>query len=114
MAVALNLLVIRVADLEHSRRFYEALGLLFSRQQHGNGPEHFAADFAGVVFEIYPRGCGLPTSGLRLGFRVASVIDAVASAERLGAGIVSPPAEGPLGLRAVVVDPDGNRIEISQ
>jgi catechol 2,3-dioxygenase-like lactoylglutathione lyase family enzyme len=106
--------VIRVADLERAQRFYEALGLRFARERHGSGPEHLAAELGAVVFEVYPRGNGSPTSGVRLGFRVASVAAAVAAVQSLGAEIAVPPAESPWGLRAVVVDPDGHRVEVSQ
>ena len=39
MDTKLNLVVIRAAELERSQRFYEALGLRFSHEQHGRGPE---------------------------------------------------------------------------
>jgi catechol 2,3-dioxygenase-like lactoylglutathione lyase family enzyme len=108
----LNLIVIRVADVAASRRFYETVGLRFSSERHGDGPEHLAADFGGVIFEIYPRGQSQLTSGLRLGFRVSSVATTVSSLEQIGAKIVSRPAGSQSGLRAVVIDPDGNRVEI--
>jgi lactoylglutathione lyase len=112
--VFLNLVVIRVSDMAASRRFYEALGLQFSLERHGNGPEHLAAELAGTVLEIYPRGNGPASSGVRLGFRVASVIVAVSAVEQIGGEIDFLPKEGPGGLRAVVVDPDGHRVALSQ
>jgi hypothetical protein len=81
-------------------------------EKHGNGPEHLAAEIAGTVFEIYPRGDEPATTGVRLGFRVESVEAALAALE--GAAIVSPLSAGPWELRAVVVDPDGHRVEIVQ
>jgi predicted enzyme related to lactoylglutathione lyase len=114
MEVVLNLVVIRSADLTRSQRFYEALGLQFAHEKHGNGPEHLAAELGEMVFEIYPRGSGPDTLGVRLGFRVASVEDAVSAVGSLGAEIATPPAASPWGWRAVVVDPDGHRVEVSQ
>jgi lactoylglutathione lyase len=114
METTLNLVVIRVADLDRSQQFFEALGLRFSREKHGNGPEHLAAELGGVVFEIYPRGSGPATVGVRLGFQVASVEAAVSAVQQLGAEVATPPAAGPWGWRAVVVDPDGLRVEVSQ
>jgi lactoylglutathione lyase len=114
MGASLNLVVIRVSDLEASRRFYEGLGIQFSLEQHGSGPKHLAAELPGTVFEIYPRGNGPTTAGVRLGFRVESVAAAFSAAEQLGAEIASPPKESEWGLRAVIVDPDGHRVEISQ
>jgi predicted enzyme related to lactoylglutathione lyase len=114
METTLNLVVIRAADLERSQRFYEALGLRFSRERHGSGPEHLAAELGGMVFEIYPRGSGPATVGVRLGFQVASVETAISAVQQLGAEVATPPAAGPWGWRAVVIDPDGLRVEVSQ
>ena len=47
----LDLLAIRVQDMEIARRFYEAIGLSFSPERHGKGPEHFASKSLGWVFE---------------------------------------------------------------
>ena len=114
MTPSLDLVVIRAADLERSRRFYEALGLSFSLEKHGKGPEHLAAEFDGLVFEIYPMADGPASAGVRLGFRVTSVEAAVAAAQGFGAEIATPPTEGALGWRAVLVNPDGHRVAIRQ
>ena len=68
MSISLNLVVIRVANLEQAQRFYETLGLQFTREQHGNGPVHLAAKLGEVVFELYPQGTGVATTSTRLGF----------------------------------------------
>lgn len=114
MSIRLNLVVIRVADLERARRFYEALGLNFTVEQHGRGPEHLAAELSGLVFEVYPMGNSLSTVGVRLGFRVDSVMTTLAAVQQCGAQVVVPPSESPWGWRTVVVDPEGHRVEISQ
>lgn len=114
MNALLNLIVIRTANLERAQRFYEALGLRFSREKHGKGPEHLAAETGGVVFEIYPRGSGPSTEGVRLGFQVASIEAAVAALQRLGARLATPPETGEWGQRAVVIDADGHRVEVRQ
>ena len=114
MSVTVNLVVIRSDDLDRSRHFYEALGIQFSTERHGNGPEHLAAELGGVVFEIYPRGKGPATRGLLLGFRVASVAAGLAATGNLGAVVATLPKYGPWGLRAAVIDPDGHRVELTQ
>ncbi len=110
----LNLVVIRVSDLERASRFYEALGLQFTRERHGNGPEHLTTKSLGWVFEIYPQGNGASTAGAVVGFQVESIERALAAVQLLGAEVVLRPANGPWGLRAVVRDPDGHRVELSQ
>ncbi|MBS9532396.1 VOC family protein [Mycobacterium sp. M1] len=68
----LSLIVLYVADLEASRRFYEdTVGLTFAREKHGNGPIHYAATIAGgCVLELYPAGPSRPPTRTRLGFMV--------------------------------------------
>jgi len=109
---SLNLVVIRVADLGRAERFYSALGVRFTRERHGAGPEHLAADLGGTVFEGYPMGESASTAATRVGFRVASVAAALAAAESAGGTIVTPARDSPWGLRGVVADPDGHRVEL--
>jgi lactoylglutathione lyase len=111
---ALNLVVIRSADLERAARFYSALGILFTRERHGSGPEHLAGVAGGVTLEIYPLGEGGELRGVRIGFRVASLPEVLDAAAAAGGSIVSAARESPWGHRAVVADPDGHRIELVQ
>ena len=109
---ALNLVVLRAADLDRSGRFYRALGIPLRPERHGAGPEHLAGAAGPATFEVYPAGAAGATAGVRLGFRVASAADAVAAAVGAGGTLVQPPKPGPWGLRAVVADPDGHRVEL--
>ncbi len=54
----LSLLVLRVADVEASLRFYSALGFVFVREQHGSGLLHHSCETGNVVIEIYPIKAG--------------------------------------------------------
>ncbi|KRD06178.1 MULTISPECIES: hypothetical protein [unclassified Streptomyces] len=66
-----TLLVLYSPELEECRRFYEDLGLVFTAERHGQGPEHYAAVLAdGAVFELYPSRAGRQTDVLRLGLAV--------------------------------------------
>jgi predicted enzyme related to lactoylglutathione lyase len=110
--VALSLLVVYASDLAASKRFYEALGLRFVREQHG-GPEHYAAQAGPATFEIFPRLAGDVSRGrLRIGFHVPSVEESVELAVQHGAKLVTEAHDSPWGRRAVVQDPDGNMIEV--
>ncbi len=112
MNPSLSLVVIRVADMEKSRRFYEALGLQFTEEQHGQGPLHLSAVLGGTVFEIYPLGNKPITSGIRLGFRVSSVSKALDHLRQFDVTVNNPPTHTDYSLVSVVSDPDGHRIEI--
>jgi catechol 2,3-dioxygenase-like lactoylglutathione lyase family enzyme len=112
---SLNLVVIASTDLKRSIDFYNAIGIEFTHEKHGNGPEHVSAEINGLVFEIYPQEAVKGLNGpARLGFRVASVDETVVKLGKLGAEIISGPTNSQWGQRAVLNDPDGHRIEISE
>lgn len=112
----LNLLVIRAAEPRSLVRFYSTLGLEFAEEKHGAGPIHFACDLGGSVFEIYPLGKkSQPTTGARLGFGVRSLVDTLAKMNALeGTEILEPPHRTAWGLTALVVDPEGHRVELRE
>jgi len=110
----INLVVIRSADLDRAAEFYSLLGLDFTKHSHGTGPQHYACELAGLVFEIYPiQKDGDTTTGTRIGFRVDSVDVATKQLEEAGAKVISSPKESPWGRRAVLADLDGHRIELT-
>lgn len=93
--------------------FYNRLGLRFSLHRHGKGPEHYSSELDGAVFEIYaatPEAHS--TLGTRIGFRVLSVDAALAALADNPGAILSPAKDSEWGRRAVVVDPDGHRVEL--
>lgn len=113
--IQLNLVVIRASNLEQAAAFYRLLGIDFVKYRHGNGLEHFACDLGTVVFEIYPRTSEADnTTATRLGFRVASVNETVTELEKRGVPIISPLKNSPWGWRAVVTDPDGHKVELTE
>ena len=108
-----NLLVIRSPDIDRAVSFYERLGMVFERHAHGKGPEHYAAEMSGFVFEIYPLkdGCA-GTSQTRIGLNVDSVDQSLHLLEKLDVEIVSPAKDSQWGRRAVVRDLDGHTVEL--
>jgi lactoylglutathione lyase len=114
-SVALNLVVLRSSDIARAAEFYTKLGLRFTRHQHGNGPEHFAAELGSGVFELYPVAPDGPsTLGTRVGFSVPSLDAAIASLAAYPGAILAAPKDSPWGRRAVIADPDGHRVELLQ
>lgn len=108
----INLVVLRSTQLQSTQRFYEALGLSFVDEQHGQGPAHVSATTpSGIVFELYPlpKGEELDTStrGVRLGFRLEGVDAAVKAAVLAGGDLMSRD-----DTRAVLRDPDGRKVEV--
>lgn len=110
---AMNLLVIRVSDPERSRAWYERLGFGFREERHGDGPVHYAAVEAGFVFELYPASASNPVSStIRLGFRVPDVRSVLERGMAPGSVVAGPDTRSG-DLVAVLVDPDGIKVEIS-
>ncbi len=108
-----NLVVIRSEDIDRAVTFYEAIGLTFQKHSHGSGPEHYASEKAGFVFEIYPLSPKQQsTVWTRLGFSVGDVDALVARLAKDGAKIVSSPTDSEWGRRAVVKDLDGHAVEL--
>lgn len=119
-AVHLSLLVLRSSKMEACRAFYEALGLGFQQEQHGQGPVHHSCDLGGVVLEIYPATADgmaparLASGAVMPGLRVENLDKVMQRLATLGAPIVSPAKISPWGRRAVVLDPDGRAVELSE
>jgi len=110
----LNLLVLRSPDPERLKTFYEGMGMAFDRHRHGTGPEHFGCKVGTVLLEIYPlKEENSSTAGTRIGFEVDDVVEMVTRLTAVGGVLISPPKNSPWGLRAVLVDPDGHRIELT-
>jgi len=111
----LSLVVIRSQDIERLAEFYSIIGLHFEKHRHGSGPDHFSYESGMSVFEIYPRqGDDDSTTGARLGFHVLSVDSVVEKLEGAGARVISIPKDSPWGRRAVVEDPEGHRVELTE
>jgi lactoylglutathione lyase len=107
----LNLLVLRSADMDKTRRFYELLGHQFVRHSHGSGPEHFAHEDDRGVLEIYPVKAGEKADNVGLGFAVS---DLQAMHQRVAECQPGPIRENEWGCSFVVRDPDGRRVEIKR
>jgi lactoylglutathione lyase len=109
-----NLTVIRCADIDASAVFYRLTGLEFEKHRHGTGPEHYAASDGIWTFELYPASAKFPASGsARVGFAVDSCDEVVGRLQVAGFSIEVPPTDSPWGRRAVALDPDGHRVELT-
>lgn len=114
--VSLALLVLKTRQVEELRLFFQTLGVDLVEEQHGKGPVHFAGRAGAVVIEVYPLpDDGTPVdSSTRLGFAVKKVVEVIRALEGIGTPIVKPPKETTWGLQAVVKDPDGRSVELTQ
>jgi hypothetical protein len=106
----LDLLVLRCADLGASKVFYEALGLVLTREQHGNGPVHYSTLLGSTVLELYPTRADTVSKGdsVRLGLTVQDVAAAVARLEQAGFAVRSDRQP------VTVLNPDGRTCALTQ
>jgi len=106
-------------DTAVTRQFYETFGLVFVEEKHGTGPTHYACDFIGMVFEIYPLRDGVtikPCDTVAAAIPVDDFDGVVATLKamefKLGKVVVFIETED-RDLRAVSVrDPDGRLVRI--
>lgn len=114
--VSLTLLVLKTRQVDRLRAFYQTLGVKFTEEQHGQGPRHHAGRVGEVVIEIYPLpadGTTVDTSTL-LGFSVGKLAEVIQGLEGIGTLVVKQATQTAWGLQAVVKDPDGRSVELSQ
>jgi len=103
----LNLLVLRCANIDDSRKFYEQFGLTLTKEKHGKGVEHYSCCIESVVFEIYPLVKGQLACNSRLGFRVQNIEQLITKIE------IHSQYEFNGKIIYIAVDPDGRKVEIS-
>jgi lactoylglutathione lyase len=108
----INLIVIKAADIDRAASFYRLLGLSMERHQHGSGPWHYCAESNGVVFELYPAFDGEVSPNTRLGFQVDDLDNTLQQLQEHGVKVLRHKATSPWGLRAVVEDFAGHRVEL--
>lgn len=112
-SVSLNLVVLQSADFDRTTAFYNKLGITFDRHRHGNGPEHLAAELADCVLEFYP-ATTTPIQPIRIGLKVPNLEAVIASFQDTPDAILSPPKTTPWGRRAILKDPSGHKVELTE
>lgn len=108
----LNLIVIRSAIPAELAEWYARFGLSFDYHRHGKGPLHFSTEINGITLEIYPlkRSQTAADLSLRLGFEVEDLDEMAAGL----ADVIQAPERSAWGYKAVVTDPEGRRVELTE
>lgn len=112
--IKLKLLVVRTGDMEKLVDFYQILGVNFEYHKHGNSPYHHSAAIGGTVIEIYPltKTQTETDKNLRLGFELDDFDKVINLLKESQVSFASDPAQTDFGFMAVVIDPDGRRVEL--
>ncbi|MCC7538367.1 MAG: VOC family protein [Deltaproteobacteria bacterium] len=120
-ALGVGAVVLWSPRAEEMRAFYSALGLVLEDERHDeDGPLHWACDLRGTHFAIFATQDGAQSPGWRrgggilIGFDVDHLDATVARVRALGAEVLQEPEDVPWGRRAVVRDPDGRGVEITE
>lgn len=109
----LNLLVLRFLNLDTAASFYSSLGFILVQEQHGSGPIHYSIQSGQMVLELYPlQSAEEHVWPLMLGFNVPSIEAAAFAAIANGGSVLVTPKLTERGLRAVIVDPGGHKLEL--
>lgn len=109
----LNLLVLRADNPGDLVPFYEALGVSLKVERHGKGPDHYSGVCGEALLEIYPSLSGESTVATRLGFIVDDVERVCRAAGSIGR-VIKEPSETQWGIRAILADPIGHKVELIQ
>lgn len=111
--LSINLLVLKVKDIEHTVQFYTALGIQFQTEQHGAGPVHYSALLGNTVVEIYPAKSQEDVStNIRLGFHVQHLAEVMDKLKICHVQVKTEPKQTAWGFRAVIINNDGHVIEL--
>ena len=107
---ALARLVLPCSNPAFSSRFYQALGIRFTKGKSDAGAEHYSGRLDDSVLELEPEVA--PATPIRLTLAVPDVTLAVTAVRELGGTVVYVHDDGTAS--AVVQDPDGNTVELTK
>lgn len=113
-------IVLYAHDPDLTRQFYEALGLAFVEEKHGDGPVHHSCDLEGIVMEIYPRRAK-PEAGKHddltaMFFFIGEFEKTLEALKAMGLkpGTVGTSAQSPNLRAASIRDPDGRLVRLCE
>lgn len=106
------LVVVYTTQSDRLLPFYEGIGLIFTQERHGSGPNHYASVTDTLVFEIYPTDVTQKDSTL-LGFAVPAIgIALVEIAKKMRYALTFEMKFTERGAYAELHDPDGRKIHL--
>lgn len=115
MGLLITSITINTSHLQNMLAFYRIIGFQFTASKVEKGSEVHRAIHNGVEFSLYSinqvQNSAIPH--LQLGFKITDLEKAIAELAKIpGTICILDPTEMPDGKKAVVLDPDGNSIEL--
>ena len=110
----IRLLVLRTSNTKLLADFYSLFGLQFEYHKHDSSPYHYSATIKGTILEIYPLAKNQieADKNLRLGFGIENFEKVMYELNILQTGFVQEPTQTAFGFMAIIIDPDGRKIEL--
>jgi hypothetical protein len=91
------------------------LGIVFTKEKHQKGPEHYSWENSGFVLELYPTAEDQIPDQVRLGFSTALLADIAGNVrDNAEITVLKQPYATSDRLIMVLQDPDGRKVELSQ
>jgi hypothetical protein len=104
-AFEVNTLVVKSAQIDELKNYYELLGAIFVKEKHGNGVEHYSSQNISPTIEIYPDKKEIKNH-LALFMKIKNMDDYQSYLSERGVKYEK------TNLGIYLRDPDDNRIEI--
>ncbi|KJF70232.1 VOC family protein [Agrobacterium arsenijevicii] len=111
--MSLKFLTLYAKQLDRTVAVYEALGIEFEREKHGDGPIHFSHSTRDLIIEIYPAGSRVVAESMILGFTVTDLATVRNLLLENGVTILKDIDVVDGATRMIFEDPDGRRLFIS-
>lgn len=117
MSLVLTSITITTMHLQDMLKFYQIIGFDFKTNKIDKGGVIYRAVHSGVEFSLYSieNAQKVQIPNLQLGFRVTDLEKSVAQLNQVsGAMCILDPTEMPDGKKAIMIDPDGHSIELTE
>ena len=97
-------------------RFYTVLGFKFSQKAVDKGTQAWLGHLGDLSIEVFSikESFSQKTAGVQMSFHVKALEDLIKQFRNLKIEIMIEPLEVQSGLMAIVIDPDGRSIELTQ
>lgn len=112
--MSLKFLTLYANQLDQTVAVYEALGLTFEEEKHGDGPVHFSHSTRDLIVEIYPADGRSVEETMMVGFEVENLETVKTILFERGATILKDVAVVNGALRMILKDPDGRKLYVQQ
>ena len=115
--VQLDRVTINTANLPDMLEFYRAIGLDLQTKKSSLGSQVYTTRLGNIEFQLYSINIKDPmaTPPLQMSFEVDDIEAVFAQLSLLrGVDVIMEPTELPDGKRAIVLDPDGQSVEVIQ